>query len=187
MNFGRNGVDRESLFALVVYIPDPLGKFLDKLRKDLVPECDPHAHVSVLPPRTLQVEPEKACDEIRRHAEKFPPFEIALGPVRKFTGTDVIYLEVEKGAEQLQAMHARMAAGPLRFNEPYVYHPHVTLAQGIKPEKVEELFAAATEAWKQYRDAPRFRAERAVFVRNSTGQCWEDLAELELGVIRVGS
>ena len=38
-------------FALVIYIPDPLGRFLDDLRRELAPDCVPHAHVSVLPPQ----------------------------------------------------------------------------------------------------------------------------------------
>ena len=41
---------RLNVFALVVYIPDPLGRFLDDLRRELVPHYNPHAHVSVLPP-----------------------------------------------------------------------------------------------------------------------------------------
>jgi hypothetical protein len=45
--------ERLNVFALVIYIPGPLGLYLDELRRDLVPDYDPHAHVSVLPPRTL--------------------------------------------------------------------------------------------------------------------------------------
>ena len=32
-----DGAERMNLFALVVYIPDPLAKFLDDLREELVP------------------------------------------------------------------------------------------------------------------------------------------------------
>ena len=34
-----------NVFALVTYIPAPLGEFLDQLRRELVPRDDPRAHV----------------------------------------------------------------------------------------------------------------------------------------------
>ena len=46
-----------SQFALVAYIPDPLGRFLDDLRVELTPDCKPRAHVTILPPRPL-------CDDL---------------------------------------------------------------------------------------------------------------------------
>ena len=39
-----------SQFALVSYIADPLAGFLDDLRVELTPDCNPHAHVTILPP-----------------------------------------------------------------------------------------------------------------------------------------
>ena len=54
MAFGTGGAQRINLFALVVYIPDPLAGFLDDLRKELVANCLPRAHVTILPPRPLQ-------------------------------------------------------------------------------------------------------------------------------------
>src|SRR2546430_17316912 len=48
--------ERLNVYALVIYIPDPLGRFLDDLRRELVPDYNPHAHVSVLPPRPLCVD-----------------------------------------------------------------------------------------------------------------------------------
>src|ERR1035438_9490908 len=63
MDFHPNGMlsqipaeERLNVFALVIYIHDPLGSFLDDLRRQLVPGCNPHAHVSVLPPRPLAVD-----------------------------------------------------------------------------------------------------------------------------------
>ena len=35
--------ERLNVFALVIYIPDPLGQFLDDLRRELVPHYNPHA------------------------------------------------------------------------------------------------------------------------------------------------
>src|SRR5215472_12727665 len=61
--------EQSPVYALVIYIPDPLGKFLDELRRELVPGCNPHAHVSVLPPRPLAVDWEEASQFARELAE----------------------------------------------------------------------------------------------------------------------
>ena len=51
---------RLNVFALVLYVPSPLGIFLDNLRRELAPACNPHAHVSLLPPRSVAVSWEEA-------------------------------------------------------------------------------------------------------------------------------
>ena len=54
MNCGpKNDADRMNLYALVSYIPGALGEFLDRLREELVAGCDPHAHITALPPRPI--------------------------------------------------------------------------------------------------------------------------------------
>src|SRR5215471_18653934 len=90
--------ERLNVFALVIYIPDPLGRFLDDLRRDLVPSCRPHAHVSVLPPRPLAVDWQVAGQQVRTCADAWAPFEIELGPIRMFPVTNVIYIELSRGA-----------------------------------------------------------------------------------------
>ena len=41
-------------FALVAYIPEPLGAFLQSMRHDLPGQENPQAHITVLPPRPLK-------------------------------------------------------------------------------------------------------------------------------------
>ena len=101
MDFNPNGVlsripaeQRLNVFALVIYIPDPLGRFLDDLRRDLVPGCNPHAHVSVLPPRPLAVDWQAAGEQVRVRAGNWAPFDIVLDRLRIFPITNVIYLEL---------------------------------------------------------------------------------------------
>ena len=177
---------RPSLYALVIYLPDPLGSFLDDLRRELVPGCNPHAHVSVLPPRPLPVEPKAAIDEARRIVAGFAPFEIELGGIKKFDATDVIYISVEQGAAQLRQMYAALNHGVLAFNEPFCYHPHVTLAQEIAPESVEALRAAAAQHWHDFPEPRKFRVDTTVFVRNTRDNIWIDLADGPLRSLPVG-
>jgi 2'-5' RNA ligase len=170
-----------SLYALVIYLPEPLAGFLDDLRLELVPGCNPHAHISLLPPRPLPVAPEAAIEEARGIVAGFAPFDIELGGIEKFDVTDVIYISVERGTEQLRQMHQCLNRGALVLDEPFPYHPHVTLAQELEAGQVDTTLALASRRWSEFYGSRRFRAESAVFVRNSHGKLWVDLASGPLG------
>jgi 2'-5' RNA ligase len=177
--------ERPNVFALVIYIPDPLGAFLDNLRRELVPSYNPHAHVSVLPPRSLAVDWQTASEQARTLAESWPPFDIELTDLQVFPTTDVLYLEVGAGARELREMHAAMNTRALAFPEPFVYHPHITLAQEVPREAVPELCEYAVRRWNEFRGRRVFRAERAVFVQNTVDNIWVDLAEYSFGSMAV--
>src|SRR6202011_4584650 len=101
----RSGQDQVNAFALVTYVPDPLGKFLDDLRRELVPGCVPHAHVTILPPRPLSGTPQMAIETVRSLISDFAPFEIEAGQVQVFPETDVVYLGIGRGYKDLLHMH----------------------------------------------------------------------------------
>jgi len=174
-----------NVFALVIYIPGPLGRFLDDLRRELVPHYNPHAHVSVLPPRPLGVDWQAASDEARALVEGSAPFEIELTELQVFPVTEVIYLEVGAGTSDLRRMHGAMNAGSLAFEEPFRYHPHITLAQELPHENVPAMHDLARRRWTEYQGSRSFRAEHAVFVQNTMTDCWVDLAEYALGAVSV--
>ena len=168
-----------NVFALVIYIPDPLGRFLDHLRTLLVPGSNPHAHVSVLPPRSLAVEWPVAAARVRGLAADWPPFDIELAGIEVFPVTNVIYIELGSGAAQLHRMHAASNAGVLAFPEPFEYHPHITLAQEIPLEDLAEANRTARRLWSEFQGPRVFRADRAALVQNAVGACWVDLAQYE--------
>ena len=170
------------VYALVIYIPEPLGRFLDELRRELIPGYNPHAHVSVLPPRTLPVGSEVvASEQVRAVAERSPAFDVELCGIGVFPETKVIYIEVGKGAVELRQMHDDLNKGTLVFDEAHRYHPHVTLAQDFPAERVEELRQAAEERWRNYLGTRTFRADRAYFVHSLCDNCWKDLNGFEIG------
>jgi 2'-5' RNA ligase len=175
--------DRLNVFALVIYIPDPLGRFLDDLRRELAPACNPHAHVSVLPPRPLGVDWQVAGEQVRGLTETQPPFAVGLAGVRIFPVTNVIYIEVGAGASELHHMHDAINRGALAFEEPFVYSPHITLAQQIEHDQVQAVHELAERRWKEFTGPTAFRAERAAFVQNTVGNCWIDLAEYGFGAV----
>lgn len=174
------GGEKINQFALVIYMPDPLARFLDDLRVELVTGCLPRAHVTVLPPRPLEAA-EPALEQARIMTAEFVPFEIEAGDIEIFPRTNVIYLGVRRGAGELRAMHAAMNSGALYFDEPYAYHPHITLAQEFDLAETGRLEALARERWSGYGGPRSLRTETVAFVQNTAGNCWLDLAGFGLG------
>ena len=186
--YGRQVPDEERLnvYALVIYIPDPLGRFLDNLRRELVPAYNPHAHVSVLPPRPLMVDWQAADSQTRTLTESGEPFDVTLTSVQIFPATDVIYIGVGAGADELWSLNRAMNVGALAFEEPFPYHPHITLAQEVPAEHVPAVYELARRRWSEFQGNRTFRAERAVFVQSTLRGCWIDLAMYSFGGVPVG-
>ena len=176
-----NGLDRLNSFALVSYIPDPLAGFLDRLRQELVPNCFLRAHVTILPPRPLCSTPQKAWQSIRSLAPLFLPFDLSITAVNVFPISDVIYLDIGAGRKNLEEMHAAMNRDGLRYVEPFSYSPHITLAQNLKPDEMDELIHVARRRWSEISQPAAFRVEKMVFVQNTRRKDWLDLGECHLG------
>lgn len=176
------GRDRINSYALVGYIPGPMATFLDRLRQELVPNCFLRAHVTVLPPRPITSLAREAWDRLCFEATRFDPFEVELTGVEVFPVSDVIYVSVGKGAEQLQAMHDAMNVDGLKYTEFFPYHPHVTLAQNLKPDELDELIRVARQRWKEHGHPRSFRIETLTFVQSTRWKDWIDLGEYRLGL-----
>ncbi|HEY6393622.1 MAG TPA: 2'-5' RNA ligase family protein [Bryobacteraceae bacterium] len=176
--------DRINSFALVSYIPEPLAGFLDRLRQELVPNCFLRAHVTILPPRPISTSPEETWEAIRKVAPDFPSFEVELNAVEVFPVSDVIYIKLSTGSEELRRMHAALNMHGLYFEEAFSYHPHVTLAQDLKPDELDELASVARARWEEFSFARKFRVEKVVFVQNTRRNHWLDLGECSLNYPR---
>jgi 2'-5' RNA ligase len=81
---------------------------------------------------------------------------------------------------ELRRLHEALNAGALKFQDPFPYHPHITLAQELPRERVPETGELARRRWREYRGPRGFRVEHAVFVQNTLNDCWIDLAEYSL-------
>lgn len=114
---------------------------------------------------------------------QFTPFRVELGRVSIFDKTRVIYLELLQGTEELKAIHSELNQGPLHYNEPYQYHPHVTLAQGpvVVNDIDERKYLLAKERWDEFRLPKTFTVDTVMFVQNGGCQGWLDLDELPVG------
>lgn len=167
-------------YALVTYLPDELGAFLDQVRKDLVADCNARSHLSLLPPRALELSARIAESQIQNICLKSQPFVVRIGKVAVFPVTSVVYLELESGQHEIERLHLDLATHALDYNEPYPFHPHVTLAQNFDLGTVEARFEEAQARWKSYGGPREFLLDRLVFVQNTDNKCWIDLRAFEL-------
>ena len=179
MDCEPGAADRINSLSLVGYIPGRLGRFLDRLRSDLVEGCFAQSHVTILPPRPLTISRPQAEEELRERAAAFAPFEIEIKGVDTFNQTAVVYLDIGAGREELIEMHQALNSNGLFFAEPFVYHPHITLAQSFPIELLEQKREMAERMWKQA-PARSFPIDTLTFVQNTVQNRWIDLADCVL-------
>lgn len=178
---GPNAADRIGEYALVIYIPGPLGSFLNRIRKELDPEGLPgRAHVTVLPPRPLGVDVETASEQLRNRMRALSAFPVEVTGVEVFHYSRVVYLAIGAGGEELARIHGLLNVDGTAFAESYPFHPHVTLAQCSDQEHLRRVTEKARGLWSRYRGPRSFSAENAALVRNTVQNEWIDLAEFRL-------
>ena len=163
-------------FAVVTYIPGELGDFLNNLRRELVADCSALTHVTVLPPRPLEVPPGIAADFLSGQLHRAHAFLLGIAEIQVFDQTDVIYAEIGTGREALLDLHYELNNAALSFVEQYPYHPHVTLAQNIDHSCVPDMYEYARRRWLEWHRERSFLLDRVTFVQNSQQNHWRDLA-----------
>jgi len=180
MDSCSNGDGSPRQFALVKYIPDPLGRFLDSLRAELVAGCRLQSHITVLPPRMLKAPTELLLRELQSRVPDLPVFDIEIGDVEVFTETSVVYLGVKHGEEQIKRMHRELSSPPFDFAEPFEFHPHITLAQEFPPERLDQVRRIAVERWRNWSQPRQFTVETLTFVEKTDDAGWQNLGSFEL-------
>ena len=84
-----------------------------------------------------------------------------------FPVSDVVYLSIKEGRRPLLQMHSALNTGPLKYQEPFPYHPHITLAQNLTHDQSLELAAVARKRWSEYPYPRVFPVESLSFVQNT--------------------
>jgi 2'-5' RNA ligase len=133
-----------------------------------------------MPPRPLWGRQDQALHQVLAATDQFPAFDVEIGNLGVFPTTNVIYLEIGMGRETLVRMHSLLNRDALHFEEPFPYHPHVTLAQEVTSEQVGEAFAHVQRCWAEWKGARRFAVDTLTFVQNTLGHGWLDLAGCQL-------
>jgi 2'-5' RNA ligase len=160
-------------FALVSYVPDPLGTYLDSMQATISGTEGPQAHVTMLPTRPLgTLTFEKIYDGALGALESVQPFRVVLSRVKRFLHTNVLYVDLAEGSEMIHLLHNRLNLGALAFPEQFDFRPHVTLAGSLSDEQIDSAQHQAEELWEAYQFPPEFFVNEVVCI--STESAGED-------------
>ena len=168
-------------YALVAYLRGPLADFVDNLRRGFTPDCTHRAHVTLLPPRPLACGVEEAIAHCENVLHDTKPFDVRAGTVSLFEASEVVKLSVDSGREQLRSLHDELNRGPLRHAEKFEYEPHITLAQDVAPEQLQDCNRKARDAWQKIGPASKFALSVCTFVQEAKCDDWSYLATVQLG------
>lgn len=170
-------------YALVAYVNNPVGEFVENLRQELHPDL-PHlaAHVTVLPPRELKGTESSALQTLEKVCALTEPFEVDLGDVDTFLpDTPTVYIRVTQGARRMIELHDQLNTQALSFDEEWPYVPHLTIVKMATQLPAKHAFRVACELWSRYSGERRILLERLTFVREVQSESWVDLAPVPLG------
>lgn len=155
-------VEKWGSFALVSYIPPPLGALLDELRRSLPGDDKSQAHITLLPPRELKIPQQIALEYAHEVLRSFSTFEVDLASVKVFPATNVVYLDLGEGNSTVHEIHEQLDQGNLKDNELFEFLPHVTLGGPVQPDQLPGCFEAASLAWNQIAVPRRFQLGEVV-------------------------
>ncbi|MBI4458641.1 MAG: 2'-5' RNA ligase family protein [Acidobacteria bacterium] len=160
-----------------------MAKFVDDLRQRFNPACAAWlAHVTILPPRPLQISMEESLATIRRKCLRLEPFSVSLDSVSTFwPANGVVYLSFSAGAQRLAALHDLLNQGGLAQKEPYPFVPHVTVAQELDETTAQAVLQEVSRAWEKFEGDTSLRIELLSLVQQAPGNRWVDLAPIALG------
>lgn len=173
---------RQLQYGLVAYVSDPVGQWVEELRRELMPsQAGSAAHISILPPRPLLGTEAEALDTLAELCAAVEPFEIGMGDIESFVPrTPTVFIRVAHAAYRMRELHDRLNTGLLEFEEPWPYMPHMTIAKLANPREAERALLIAQQRWERYTGPRRVRLEQLVFVRGSQ-DTWVDVAPVRLG------
>jgi len=177
-------VNPERQYALVAYIKDAVGEFVENLRREIHPaHAHLPAHITVLPPRCLQGSESEAIALVERVCEDANPFEVSLGDVENFMPkTPTVFIRVAFAAYRLRELHDKLNTGPLTYDEQWPYMPHLTIAKVDTMEYAACALEIARQRWGTFSDPRKVWIEELTFVREGdNSNTWIDLAPIPLG------
>jgi len=170
-------------YALVAYVRNAVGEFVQNLRQELHPDL-PHlpAHVTILPPRCLQGSELSALETLEDICSQVEPFEVVLGEVETFVPvTPTVFIRVAHAGYRLRELHDRLNTDALRAEEEWPYMPHLTIVKVSSEKLAQQAYITARDRWAEFRGSRRILVNELTFVRERERDCWVDLAGVPLG------
>ena len=173
-------------YALVAYVHNQVGEFVEKLRKELHPEL-PHlaAHVTILPPRYLQGSEPGVVETLERHCKDLEPFEVSLGEIETFIPvTPTVFVRVAHAAYRMRELHDLLNIEGLAYNEEWPYMPHLTIVKMGAENEAQHAYRMARMRWAEFEGNRCIEVRDLTFVREEAPYHWVDLATVPLGTPR---
>src|SRR5215475_13595016 len=170
-------------YALVAYVRNQVGEFVEKLRRELHPEL-PHlaAHVTLLPPRFLRGPESVALEMLKQYCDDVEPFEVSLGEVETFIPvTPTVFIRVAHAAYRMRELHDLLNVNGLACNEEWPYMPHLTIVKMGAEDQAQHAYRVARSRWAEFEDSRCIEIRDLTFVREVAQNHWVDLADIPLG------
>lgn len=170
-------------YALVAYVRNQVGEFVENLRRELHPEL-PHlaAHVTLLPPRVLQGTEENAVEVLHERCQQIEPFEVSLGEVETFIPvTPTVFVRVAHAAYRMRELHDLLNVNGLATNEEWPYMPHLTIVKMGAEDQAQHAYRMARTRWADFEGSRCIEIRDLTFVREGDNCRWIDLADIPLG------
>ncbi len=171
-----------SRYALVTYIRNPVGEFVEELRRELhPPTAHMAAHLTILPPRELKGTESAALEFLEQACSHVVPFTVDLGDVTTFLPrTPTVFIEVKQAASHIRDLHDQLCGRGLDCEESWPYTPHLTILKAERDEEARAAFVIAQERWSQFHGKRQIYVEELMFVCEKDGS-WQDVALVPLG------
>lgn len=170
-------------YALVAYVRNRVGQFVEALRKELHPEL-PHlaAHVTLLPPRYLSGSEASALETLQEICSEIEPFEVSLGEVETFIPvTPTVFIRVAHAAYRMRELHDRLNVKALACEEQWPYMPHLTIVKMNEEEQAQHAYRMARARWAEFDESRCIEIRDLTFVREAGQNRWVDVAGVPLG------
>ena len=170
-------------YALVAYVKNEVGEFVEKLRKELHPEL-PHlaAHVTLLPPRCLSETESAALGALEQCCKRIEPFEVSLGEVETFIPvTPTVFIRVAHAAYRMRELHDLLNTEALAVCEEWPYMPHLTIVKMGAEDQAQYAYRVARTRWAEFKGNRCIEVRDLTFVREESQNRWVDLAAVPLG------
>jgi 2'-5' RNA ligase len=169
-------------YAVVTYVRNPVGEFVENLRRELHPTM-PHmpAHLTILPPRNLRDSETAALEFLEEECSRVIPFDVELGDVETFLPTTpTVFIQVARFAYRMRELHDQLSLKRLGSVESWPYIPHLTIVKTERDEQAREATVVARERWARFQGPRQVHVGELMFVRED-GDCWQDVASVHLG------
>lgn len=171
-----------SRYALVTYLRNPIGEFVEHLRQELHPTTQHMAaHLTILPPRELRSTEQAAVEFLEEACSRVIPFTVELGDVETFLPTTAtVFIQVKRAAYRMRELHDQLCGRGLQCTEIWPYIPHLTILKTEDDAEARAAYKIAHERWAQFTGRRDVLVEKLMFVKETDGR-WQDVAPLPLG------